>query len=372
MSLITRCPSCGTQFKVVPDQLKISHGWVRCGHCAEVFDASQRLEKAPQAAQTAAESTADGDQTATTLVAPREENTLVTGDFDATTAPLPAAAAPAQDATPPQDTAPSPLRPQPRELSATSLPSFADELAALAERSNHPSRWPKGQSNSRFELESVLEWADSAPKPAREEESDDPFADSLPGENSKEQHAALSQLSFVRQAKRKAFWRRPVVRVFSVLICLALAALLAAQVAVHRRDQWAATQPELKPYLVQLCAQVGCQIKPLQQIESIAIDSSSFNKARSDARQETYTLSFVIKNNATMPLAAPALELTLTDTQDSPVLRRTLAPAEYGARSELITANSELNSSVALAVSTSAGGLPPGRVAGYRLLAFYP
>ena len=40
MSLITRCPACGTMFKVVPDQLKISEGWVRCGHCAEVFDAS--------------------------------------------------------------------------------------------------------------------------------------------------------------------------------------------------------------------------------------------------------------------------------------------------------------------------------------------
>ena len=34
MSLITRCPACGTMFKVVPDQLRISEGWVRCGHCA--------------------------------------------------------------------------------------------------------------------------------------------------------------------------------------------------------------------------------------------------------------------------------------------------------------------------------------------------
>src|SRR6478672_4319935 len=39
MSLITSCPACGTMFKVVPDQLRISEGWVRCGHCAEIFDA---------------------------------------------------------------------------------------------------------------------------------------------------------------------------------------------------------------------------------------------------------------------------------------------------------------------------------------------
>ena len=44
MSLITRCPACGTMFKVVPDQLRISEGWVRCGHCAEIFDAAAHLQ----------------------------------------------------------------------------------------------------------------------------------------------------------------------------------------------------------------------------------------------------------------------------------------------------------------------------------------
>src|SRR5690606_5597537 len=43
MSMITSCPACGTMFRVVPDQLRISEGWVRCGHCTEVFDASANL-----------------------------------------------------------------------------------------------------------------------------------------------------------------------------------------------------------------------------------------------------------------------------------------------------------------------------------------
>ncbi|WP_444547278.1 zinc-ribbon domain-containing protein [Ottowia beijingensis] len=30
-------------FKVVPDQLRISGGWVRCGHCNEVFDAAAHM-----------------------------------------------------------------------------------------------------------------------------------------------------------------------------------------------------------------------------------------------------------------------------------------------------------------------------------------
>ena len=41
--LATRCPACSTVFRVVPDQLRVSEGWVRCGRCAEVFDATESL-----------------------------------------------------------------------------------------------------------------------------------------------------------------------------------------------------------------------------------------------------------------------------------------------------------------------------------------
>ena len=47
MSQITRCPSCATSFKVVADQLRISEGWVRCGKCAEIFDAAAHLQAPP-------------------------------------------------------------------------------------------------------------------------------------------------------------------------------------------------------------------------------------------------------------------------------------------------------------------------------------
>src|SRR6476620_1776313 len=43
MSLATRCTSCGTAFRVVQDQLKVSEGWVRCGRCNEVFNAIEGL-----------------------------------------------------------------------------------------------------------------------------------------------------------------------------------------------------------------------------------------------------------------------------------------------------------------------------------------
>jgi predicted Zn finger-like uncharacterized protein len=43
MSLATRCAACGTVFRVVQDQLKVSEGWVRCGRCGDVFNALEGL-----------------------------------------------------------------------------------------------------------------------------------------------------------------------------------------------------------------------------------------------------------------------------------------------------------------------------------------
>ena len=42
-ALATRCPACGTVFRVVPDQLRVVEGWVRCGRCTEVFNAASAL-----------------------------------------------------------------------------------------------------------------------------------------------------------------------------------------------------------------------------------------------------------------------------------------------------------------------------------------
>ena len=38
MSLITRCPACGTAFRVQTSQLAAHGGTVRCGKCSGVFN----------------------------------------------------------------------------------------------------------------------------------------------------------------------------------------------------------------------------------------------------------------------------------------------------------------------------------------------
>ena len=132
--------------------------------------------------------------------------------------------------------------------------------------------------------------------------------------------------------------------------------------AVHERNRVAAVAPQLRPSCWPLCEPLGCELAPLRQIAEVVIDSSSFNKARGDS----YVLAVTMKSRSTVALEMPAVELTLTDAQDQPVLRRVLLPADMGAPQEL-AAGGEWSASVSVLVTT--GG---ARVAGYRLLAFYP
>jgi len=49
MSLVARCSHCGARWHVVPDQLKVSDAWLRCGACRRIFDAIELRD--PQALQ---------------------------------------------------------------------------------------------------------------------------------------------------------------------------------------------------------------------------------------------------------------------------------------------------------------------------------
>jgi predicted Zn finger-like uncharacterized protein len=51
MSWVARCPKCGTTYKVVPDQLKIAQGWLRCGQCQHAFDSTGLIVAWPEPVQ---------------------------------------------------------------------------------------------------------------------------------------------------------------------------------------------------------------------------------------------------------------------------------------------------------------------------------
>ena len=146
---------------------------------------------------------------------------------------------------------------------------------------------------------------------------------------------------------------------------MVLLAVLAAQVLAKERNRVAAMQPSMRPVLEALCAVTGCRISALRQIESVVIDSSSFSRVRGD----DYRLGFSLRNTATIDIAMPAIELALTDPRDQAVIRRVIMPAEFGAPSPALASASVWTGSLALNVQPGASS---DRIAGYRLLAFYP
>ena len=375
MSLVTSCPACGTMFRVVPDQLKISEGWVRCGHCAEVFDAAAYLTR----------------EDPVTLPAEPEP------EFEeAVTDPVPVAAD--EPATEPADL-PGPeqggwqhgerppswrRRFPPNAERDAPVPPWPDldEGAAASRPPGPPARLSTGDSEipqeSALDMPFVFRRSDltdseplpsqpmlsqPAPLPSRPAELASRPAELRPATRVPDEDAAIESVSFVRQARRRAFWRRPMVRLGLTFVSLLLGAALVLQVAYHDRDRLAAAQPQLQPALLQMCEVLACKLAPPRQIDAIAIESSTFNRLRGD----TYRLSFTLRNASPMAVAAPSIELTLTDTQDQPVLRRVLSPAEIGAPAAVLPAATDWTTTLGLAV---APGNP--RVAGYRLLAFYP
>jgi len=54
MKMVTRCPACGTAFRVQTDQLAARDGQVRCGQCSTVFDARVALVTEPDPVDAAA------------------------------------------------------------------------------------------------------------------------------------------------------------------------------------------------------------------------------------------------------------------------------------------------------------------------------
>ena len=168
---------------------------------------------------------------------------------------------------------------------------------------------------------------------------------------------------FVREARRKAWWQKPAVRVAMGAAVVVLPVALAVQVALHERNALIAWQPGMRPAMEFMCTALQCELGPRQQIASMVVSGSSFSKGDND---RSYVLGLSIQNQARTPVGTPALELTLTDTQDQVIARRVVTAKELGAPPE-IAAGAEWSGSIPL--QTDGLNL---QVAGYRVLLFYP
>ena len=360
MSLATRCPSCGTVFRVVLDQLRISEGWVRCGRCNAVFDAAEvlfdidqgtpvQLDRSPpvpieplhlpaHSAEPAAEPPA--------AAAPPDEPLLIT-DW---AGPMSEAPATPAAVPPPQALAPGPGPVQRIE------PQFEHPAADV--RIDPMFDAPLLRSPSVHDGDDEIRISDVGPitEPAAQ-----PWA-------ATEGPAAAPTPKFLQAAERAAWWRKPTVRTGLAAAVALLAVTAVLQAALLARDSLAAQLPATAPLLQALCRLGGCQVQSPRRIDAITVDSSALGRLDGPGPGlglGLYRLQLTLHNRADIALLAPALELSLTDGQGKLTLRRVLGLAELG----LAQATLHAGQAVTLQADLSAGAQ---RIDGYSVELFYP
>lgn len=357
MTLATRCPACGTVFRVVQDQLRVSQGWVRCGRCAEAFNAMEAMVDWP-----ATQSVEPQSEAVLSMTRPPAEAPAATDEsVSAPTAPAPPPAEPAAIDLPPgiaviaSDGAVSsdaalafeharhdPLRdeptfgfddPQGREPAANAAAALQQEAAVL------PSAAAAAVLAQTAGSRVVVEPETPTPEPAPAD---------LP--------------SFVLQADRAERWRRPWVRVALSIVGLLAAIGLVAQVGYTFRDRIAAASPGWRPLMQQACASLGCRVGEYRQIDALSVESSALVRVEG---APVYRLAVTLRNRAALDVAAPAIDLSLTDAQGRQIARRVLQMSDLNLPLRSLKAGSELPIQAPLSIGDR-------QVSGYTVEIFYP
>lgn len=334
MSLATRCPACGTVFRVVQDQLKVSEGWVRCGRCSEVFNAVDGLFDLEAQALPA------------TQAAPGHGHGHGPDTSDEPDHP--------HQATPIADAAIAPLAPAPDESIASADAAAAAHVSAGLAPPSQGGELLADDDARAIELHAEA----SQPTPAEELAA----ACELPPLEGADAHERIDTPDFVRRADAAARWRHPALRGMLALCALLLAALLAAQLALYYRDGLAASWPPARTTLAWACARLGCRIEAPRRIDSLSVESSSLKRIADGA---LYQLQLVLRNRANVAVRMPAIDFALTDARGQTTARRVLQVSDFGQAAQVLPPLGELP----LSGTLDLGDRP---VAGYTVELFYP
>lgn len=318
--MLTRCPACETAFRVTPEQLKARGGKVRCGKCQTVFNALDSLVETPLPAATATKPVAP--------VAPPEIADV-------------GAAATAEAVRPPAAVAAIPAPPLPEEPQLATMPDTVAESIVLTDVPGDPDS-----------AEAVRDAAITHGLVAARETTE------IPGYN-KWAEGAFSTPESLAVPPRRTVW--PLVLAATLLV-----GALLGQAAHYFRSELVVAAPALRPLLVTACAALDCDLPLPRNTDLVSIEASDLQA--DPAQGGALVLAATLKNRAAYAQAWPLLELTLTDVQDSALLRRVLQPADYlpaKADPTVFPPNGEIGIRLWLEAKDIAA-------AGYRLYVFYP
>lgn len=152
-----------------------------------------------------------------------------------------------------------------------------------------------------------------------------------------------------------------------LLGALLLLLILLAQAAYHYRSAVTLLFPETKPYAAALCAFLGCELPLPRRIELMSIEASDLQADTTNPN--VMVLSATLKNRAIFNQQYPLFELTLTDAQDQPVVRRVFVPQDYLGKDANTQAGFAANTEIVIKVFIEGSQV---KATGYRLYLFYP
>ena len=150
------------------------------------------------------------------------------------------------------------------------------------------------------------------------------------------------------------------------LFVLILLSVATAQSIYFLRTKIATYYPISKPFLIKACKAFKCTVDLPQNIELIAIDDSDIQE---DADYKSLMrFSSTLINQASFNQQFPNVELTLTDVDDKPQLRRIFKPSEYLPSDINISAGLNPGQEIKIKLAITAGD---NVVAGYRVFVTY-
>ena len=267
MSMVTRCPTCATTFRVTPQQLQARQGQVRCGRCTAVFDGFAALATLPdqQPEEPAAKVTPArvmGDEGASPTAPESSASPPIVAETPATGDRAVSGAAPGVSSW--------------RETAAAGSPAAGNQAVPAAEPAHLP-----GLDAAANELE-------------------EPLHEKGPVHSSRAWGVAAACMLF----------------------------LLAAQAVYAYRADLVANLPGLKPVFARLCDIAGCRV-PLPQRPHLVVIEASDLQVDDPLRPGVIQLTATLRNHAGFEVGYPALDLVLTNTKQHALARRIFLPAEY-------------------------------------------
>lgn len=418
MALATTCPLCKTSFKVVPDQLKLSRGSVRCGVCQNVFSGIDHLRyvdqsalKGPGLGSSSSPSPRPAGTDTDPLTSPADRRQPAGDPHTGDQPPAPDKAAAQSGAAGSDDLKTAFFLPDTgfgdqvsdalagaarapkRDNDFSSLPriAFSPSVARDQSEPTHANdatetatNTAAGQTGS--EQHSLVESGTAAPSESvsiqgsraahetGEAKQNNPLTPSSkpqappPGEPVvnvaalEVAPASSGSIDFSHLGKSASHPRQP----FALMVVALLLIGLLMQALIGWRNDIAARSPQMSAALETILDPLGLKISPPLDLSALSIESFELQTGRS---ADILQMTAILRNRSSHVVGFPAMELTLTDSSGALLSRKVIRVDSYLDTPLIAARGLAGRSEWPIRIALEHDGLAP---AGYSVALFYP